>query len=122
MKTRNGFVSNSSSASFILVWGPKVTNPNNTIVNTICGALNCIDWAYNPKDDSVDKELRDVIDYIVEHTEIKQIGVDTQYETTAFTTMMNSFADFPYEISKFALALLANPEYRIYHAKIEEHD
>ena len=131
MKTRNGFVSNSSSASFIIVWGPKIADPDNNFVKSICEVIDfpdlydlekkCIDLTKIDGCGHLMDEAYDIASYIIEHTAIKQIGVDAQYKTTSFTSMMNSFADFPDAIAKFVLALLGNSEkYRIYYAGIEQ--
>jgi len=101
MKNRNGFVSNSSSASFIVTWKHNgyddldgSDNPDNLITD-VSEAVNRI-LMYAP-----DNVLSDIVD----NTEHLGNGV---FQTMCRTYMMNSIVDFDANICYLVTALVAN--------------
>jgi len=108
VKTRNGFVSNSSSASFIIQW--RINGPVDTGENINSALRLLFDMS---REDTVSDIFMDIgqerfsyqhfFDYIENRS--KEISKGT-FETTFFTVMMNTMADFGPE----ALLLLSSLE------------
>jgi hypothetical protein len=103
MKTRNGFVSNSSSASFIVRWK---LNRDDVSKEQYFDAAFCTlfgngyDENYKPDFDiwGLEKEY----EVIKRYTEIKENG---ELETVFTTSMLNTVLDFGETASHFNLAL-----------------
>ena len=87
MKIRTGFVSNSSSSSFTIVWKvwPRSTDPEITVAEAVRDILDC--------------EEPGLADAVAEST--RQLAPNT-FESSFDTIMMNSFGD----LGKNAQALL----------------
>ena len=109
MKIRNGFVSNSSSASFIISWKQKISTTNDP--KEAFGMLAEGDFLYIDEDGKGD----DLPSFIEKNTKVKELGV---FETEAFTTMMNSMEDFDPRIFVLLAYLASNNEFE-YSAKID---
>ncbi len=108
MKIRNGFVSNSSSASFVIKWfidgdGPQLTD------NPIYDAIK---YVFDYSDDSLREEIE-------RYTTIdKKRGIFTTHK---WISMMNSHSDFGEAMAQFWLALSLRPELgvTVLHSSIE---
>ena len=94
MKFRNGFVSNSSSASFVVTWR--------------CDTDEGEDGSIIPLEDAIDLLLEycnpDLRDEIIKMTKVQDNG---SFITTGWTSMVNSYSDFPPEIKDLVFALIA---------------
>ena len=116
MKIRNGFVSNSSSANFIVHWRYRNFGQNHSL-KKILTKLYDIDEVYNELNDSLDwsksftkydkDEISPWIDRILEDTKQNSDGTFT---TRFFTSMRNSSRDFGPIAAYFLLSLAENDE------------
>lgn len=106
MKTRNSLVSNSSSASFIILWRSLSSN-----VDSKESAIKTL-LRYN---DAIDNKesLQKLIDST---TELKH----DIYETKFHTSMMNSFSDFGPDAAYFFLELSHNSYFEIIKSSTDE--
>ena len=95
MKTRNGFVSNSSSSSFVIHWSADMSGWEDlTFAEFVAKVL--FDWGAE----------RDVIDEVVKNTEKLDDGT---FETTYWTNMTNSALDYG-DAAMLHLFMLSVPE------------
>ena len=102
MKVRSGFVSNSSSASFVIRW----KHHEDRSVNS------ALAWLFDAHDDKTDsfnwnhmEKQRSVLEEIASNTE--KVGKG-EYESSFFTAMMNSPMDFGIAAGTLSLALMCN--------------
>lgn len=107
MKIRNGFVSNSSSASFLVIW--KLPSQYNDVGEFICHIFGV---AYDERKHILKTEFRK--DYC-EDEDLAIAALDSTqhisgnvYQTTAFTGMMNTISDFGTQFLSFIAALVVN--------------
>lgn len=125
MKIRTGFVSNSSSASFIVHWRPR-TFGNKVKKDKIIAVLTGVVYNFI-SDVNVEKEINEAtwlkdcknkFDEIMKNTNDNEDGTFT---TTFFTCMKNSGDDFG-EIAKFfAMSLLVqNDKFIIIDTRVED--
>lgn len=112
MKTRNGFVSNSSSSSFIIQW--KYKNEEKDVMRALLDLFE-ISFVYKgevTECKEVEEEfnwkyfehLKPLFEEIVEHTKIK----DDIFETEFFTMMRNDVMDYGKAAMAFVMALTIN--------------
>ena len=107
MKIRNGFVSNSSSASFVVVW--KLPLQYNDVGEFICNIFNV---NYDKEKHVLKTEFRkdycEDEDLAIKALDNTQHVSDNIYQTTAFTGMMNTISDFETQFLSFIAALVVN--------------
>ena len=107
MKIRHSLVSNSSSASFVIIW-------------------RSINSDINSKDKAIDalSEYNDILCLPHEKESLKNHTVELKpdlYETSFWTFMMNSMADFGPVAAQVMLELYMNPrDFEIVKARTEE--
>lgn len=108
MKIRNGFVSNSSSGSFILHWRARTFGEEISIVEAI-GKVFCV-W-FNPDtkeirwEDFWNHEVKPKVEEIINAT-VK--NVDGSFTTTFWTSMVNSPEDFGEAAKSLVMGIIAN--------------
>jgi len=121
MKIRNGFVSNSSSASFIVHWRMRTYGKEITAEKAVGKIFGVyfkeneykIDW-----DNTWNKEAKCKVEEILKNTEMNNDGTFT---STFFTDMMNSTEDFGAAAKSLVMGIVANEdnEFEIIDAKVE---
>ena len=121
MKTRNGFVSNSSSASFVVHWRMRTMGKE---VTTLGAMANLYDvHSYDSVEDKIDwdknwtKEYKNTIEYVVK-TSTK--NSDGSFTTPFFATCLNVYDDFGEEAKSLVLALVADQYFEIIDAITQE--
>lgn len=119
MKIRNGFVSNSSSASFIVTW--KTKYPNETLKETLCHLFGVLYEKENDKygeycEEIYEKEIA-LIEWVIKNTNSEESVNGTIYTTEDFTSMMNSYLDFDSNMAYFIMALAGEGEFTIINVK-----
>lgn len=94
MKTRHGFVSNSSSASFVIVWRCDTEQGSDGEALPLSEALDIL-WEFgSPK----------LKNKLIEKTVVETNG---SFRTTSNTSMFNDYSDFSSEIKELLFALEA---------------
>lgn len=104
MKTRNSLVSNSSSASFIVIW--------RSLSSEIDSKTKAVDaltkWSSHFTGDAL---LR-------LHSKTEELKPDV-YRTQFFTSMMNSMSDFGEDAAFFILSLIDDKQFEIITRDVE---
>ena len=115
MKIRNGFVSNSSSASFIVKWRPKKDGE----AQDSCSLANLEDYLQILLGGYMEEPFREGIVSRTNFIHCSQTG--KWYETCDYTHMMNSVDDFHREILTLYYLLSENKEnFEFEHKIIDE--
>lgn len=119
MKIRNGFVSNSSSGSFILNWRVKAFGE---IVNIERAVGDVFEVSFNEEDkidweNTWNKEAKDKVDEVIKYTVMNNNGTFT----SAFhTSMVNSAEDFGEAAKSLVMGIVVGSEkFEIIDSKIE---
>jgi len=137
MKFRTGFVSNSSSASFIVSWRCKNLDEGEGLERALGTLFDLWDFEYNNKEHKIEwgeiskhdtgnwgskSYMKRIVTDIAEHTE--DLG-EGKFETVIWTSMMNDFRDFGPEIQHFLTAMAVhnatsgNRDFEILHQRVE---
>ena len=102
MKKRNGFVSNSSSASFICNWRSL--------------SDDCLESDLIELFDSYNGKLNDMSATILGATSV----MDTSYQTKMFTSMYNDMSDVPADMAYLVTALNLKSGFELIDIAIED--
>lgn len=116
MKVRNGFVSNSSSASFIVVWRDKldeITDAKNALTLLfdlfLIGDMKMEDRDWNDSTfldtengKFINRNLFKAAKKVLENTIVR----NGKFETRFYTSMLNDVDDFGDEAKSFVMALM----------------
>ena len=106
MKVRTGFVSNSSSASFIVKWKVGGAKTVNAAINAALDMFryreetDSFDWTFGEHD-------KDMVEEIAANTKMVKEGV---FESTFFTSMLNTNLDFGAAAAALALGLTCSKD------------
>ena len=123
MKFRTGFVSNSSSASFIVKWTSTSEDYNN-VVEALCAVYEV---PYDLFDEEVNR-FRNVPEYLVDETrkimELNKLTTENGnvFITEFFTAMMNSGDDFGTIAKSFLINLITCEACGLIDAQTERDD
>ena len=128
MKNRNGFVSNSSSGSFIMNWRMKAFGEPVSIKKAVGEAFGApfkyiaetgelteeFDW-----ENAWNKEVQAKVEKAIEATELNENGTFT---TTFWTSMVNSAEDFGETAKSLVMGLVADEDdrFEIIDKKVEK--
>lgn len=105
MKQRNGFVSNSSSASFAIHWRMRDFGVRHQLEDVI-GKVFGYTWKQVHEGDwKCAREHEVLFDIVEKHT---QVNPDGTFTTEFWTSMLNNPMDFGTEAMAFVMALLVN--------------
>jgi len=109
MKIKDGFISNSSSASFVIRWRCHSNYDPMNVGYAACLLLDAM-YLYDVDTDKVREDperhyedVQNVVKWIVDNTKVVK---DNVFETSDYTTMMNSVMDFASEVRTMAFALM----------------
>jgi len=119
MKIRNGFVSNSSSGSFIMHWRVKTYGKDVSVTNAVGRIFNAsfkqdsdeISWF-----DTWNKEMKPVVEEIIRAT---MKNNDGSFTTSFWTSMVNSPEDFGEAAKSLVMGIVASEDYELIDSKIE---
>ena len=119
MKIRNGFVSNSSSGSFILNWRMRTFGKEANIQRAVGEAFKVffkegtdeIDW-----EGTWNKEVQPKVEEVFKNT-VK--NYDGSFTSTFWTSMANSAEDYGEAAKSLVIGLVANNDFEIVDAKTE---
>lgn len=137
MKTRIGFVSNSSSASFIVTWRCRGLDSEDGIELALGSLFDLWNFEYDDEEHKIDwgeisehdtgfwgskSSIKKIVTDIMEQTE--DLG-DGKFKTTIWTSMMNDFRDFGPNIQHFMMAMAVqngldgNKNFEVLHQSVE---
>lgn len=121
MKVRSGFVSNSSSASFVVHWRIKTMGKETTILGALANLYGV--HSYDESKDTINWEKtwttdsKKTIEYTVN---MSKLNKDGSFTTSFGTICLNVHDDFGEDAKSLVLGLVANPNFEIIDAIIEE--
>jgi hypothetical protein len=120
MKTRTGFVSNSSSASFVVVWEYACFEENDSTTN-ILSTLLALEHLYDAESDTVkfDESYHQAQQWFEAISQNTKRSPCHKFESRFFTSMFNDYSDFERGASLLCMALISNPRAKIIGCKIE---
>ena len=119
MKTRTGFVSNSSSASFVVNWEWRSSDREGTSLSKVLSELfditeygfdhetGCFEW------NDMNEEFKEVIERIENNTIERGDG---SFQTEVWTSMLNSFRDLG--VNELLANLVINEDFHITWSKL----
>jgi hypothetical protein len=119
MKTRNGFVSNSSSASFIIHWRMRTMGEETNIQKALSNLYELYNYDEEKKDfvwDEYNEEFKDRFEGVMKRT--KQ-NADGSFTTDEFIGMLNDYDDFGKNVQSLVFALVANDCFEIIDARVD---
>ena len=115
MKIRTSFVSNSSSASFVINWKIKNSEDWKNEATELLALLFDVYSCYNEETGELKDEydiFTDVIEVVKNLAKRTKKNEDGTFSTGAYTNMLNSVLDFPKEIMYLLMALETDEECR----------
>jgi len=119
MKIRTGFVSNSSSASFIVHWRVRTMGQKILLKEALCKLYGITSYDRgNNKVNWNDKWDKDVQPKFEQTEKMTQDNKDGTYTTVFFTSMMNSADDFGDTAKSMVLNLMTNEDFTIIDTKV----
>lgn len=120
MKIRTGFVSNSSSASFVIHWRPKTMGEKVSLKEALSNIYGVTSYKIETDEvnwqDNWDKECQPKFEKTKEQT--KDNG-DGTYTTHFCTSMMNTADDFGEVAKSFVFNMMLNDNFHIIDTKLE---
>lgn len=110
MKTRNGLVSNSSSASFVITW--KCTAPSADNIKLAVDHL----LGLNSLAPRCECDIDTMADIVIRHSSVLK---SKAYRTSYFIPMYNDLADIPASFMYFVTAMTMSGEYEVIDIRID---
>jgi len=107
MKKREGFVSNSSSASFVVYWRCLKQDEDENHSSDVDEAI-----------DGIFKWSKEVSEYLKANT--KETSSAGTYATTGWVSMYNDITDFPEEIAYLVLGLKVEAGFELIDVRVEQ--
>lgn len=122
MKKREGFVSNSSSTSFVVHWRMRVMGEKTNIKEALSRLYDAYIYDIEKGDFNWDenewskKAFKEKFETIIENTKQVESG---SFVTSAWTSMLNSYDDLGEVIQSLVFALVANENFEIIDSKLD---
>jgi len=124
MKIRSGFVSNSSSASFIIRWASNERYEDESLVEKLAHLFSLYSYNYDEENDRIGeieefdlmKTPKEVVNWVLKNTNEE----GHHYVTKSHINMFNSYGDFPSQISYLLLALTADNSFKVIEVEVDD--